>query len=60
MENPKTNFKTPFVPQGIGADLIATLEEFSRQDVDHFALMSQKRASYATENKFFKSQRSQF
>ena len=38
---------TPFVPQGIGADLIATLEGFTRADVDAFALESQKRATQA-------------
>ena len=53
--DPKTNFKIPFVPQGIGADLIATLEGFNRQEIDNFALMSQQRATYATENKYFKS-----
>ena len=52
---PKVNFNTYFVPQGIGADLIATLEAFSRQDVDNYALHSQKRAANATENKYFKS-----
>jgi acetyl-CoA C-acetyltransferase len=37
----------PLVPQGISADLIATLEEFSREDCDRFALASQQRASAA-------------
>ncbi|MBT9506921.1 acetyl-CoA C-acetyltransferase [Rhodoferax sp.] len=45
--DPETNSATAFVPQGIGADLIATLEGFSRQDVDAFALESQKRATKA-------------
>lgn len=45
--DPETNSATSFVPQGIGADLIATLEGFSRQDVDRFALTSQQRASAA-------------
>ena len=36
-----------FVPQGIGADLIATLEGFSRDDVDAFALRSHQRAAAA-------------
>jgi acetyl-CoA C-acetyltransferase len=40
---------TDFVPQGIGADLIATLEGFSRDDVDAFALESQRRAAAARE-----------
>jgi acetyl-CoA C-acetyltransferase len=37
----------PMVPQGISADLIATLEGFSREDVDAFALRSQQRAADA-------------
>ena len=44
--DPETNFETYFVPQGIGADLIATLEGFSRTDVDQFALRSQQRADF--------------
>jgi len=43
--DPETNFATSFVPQGIGADLIATLEGFSRADVDAFAYESQVRAA---------------
>ena len=39
--------KIAMVPQGISADLIATLEGFSRQDVDTFALSSQKKAAVA-------------
>lgn len=46
-QDPETNSATLFVPQGIGADLIATLSGFSRQDVDAFALESQKRAAAA-------------
>ncbi|WP_314410761.1 acetyl-CoA C-acetyltransferase [Pseudomonas kuykendallii] len=45
--DPETNLHTQFVPQGIGADLIATLEGFSRQDVDAFALRSQQKAARA-------------
>jgi len=47
MLDPRTSFDTSFIPQGIGADLIATLENFSREDVDAFALESQKRAAAA-------------
>jgi len=47
MSDPETNLGLGFVPQGIGADLIATMEEFSREDVDRFALRSQKRAAEA-------------
>ena len=46
-QDPETNSATLFVPQGIGADLIATLNGFSRQDVDAFALVSQQRAAAA-------------
>jgi acetyl-CoA C-acetyltransferase len=52
---PKVNLKIGFVPQGIGADLIATLEGFSREDVDNFALTSQERALKASEKGYFKS-----
>ena len=54
-QDPETNSATSFVPQGIGADLIATLEGFSRVDVDAFALESQKRAAYARTQGYFKS-----
>ena len=46
--DPETNIHTNFVPQGIGADLIATLEDFSRADVDAFALRSQQKAGRAS------------
>ena len=51
--DPATAFGTSFVPQGIGADLIATLEGFSRQDVDTFAVQSQQRAAKAQANGLF-------
>ncbi|WP_455914130.1 acetyl-CoA C-acetyltransferase [Pseudomonas syringae] len=47
MLDPHTNLHTHFTPQGIGADLIATLEGFSRDDVDLFAVQSQNKASLA-------------
>ena len=46
-QDPATNSATLFVPQGIGADLIATLSGFTREDVDAFAVESQKRAAAA-------------
>ncbi|CAD5109581.1 acetyl-CoA C-acetyltransferase [Zestomonas carbonaria] len=46
--DPATNLHTSFVPQGVGADLIATLEGFSREDVDSFALRSQQKAARAS------------
>jgi acetyl-CoA C-acetyltransferase len=45
--DPETSYDTSFVPQGIGADLIATLEGFSREDVDSYAVRSQERAAAA-------------
>ncbi|MFI6411446.1 acetyl-CoA C-acetyltransferase [Streptomyces sp. NPDC050585] len=47
MSDPMTNHDTRFVPQGISADLIATLEGFSRRDVDEYAALSQERAATA-------------
>ena len=47
--DPETNYDTSFVPQGISADLIATVEGFSREDVDEYAARSQERASAARE-----------
>ncbi len=51
----KVASRTNYVPQGIGADLIATIEGFTRQDLDEYALMSQKRAAEAIKNKSFRS-----
>ena len=51
--DPATNYDTYFVPQGIGADLIATLEGFSREDVDAFAVRSQHRAEAAWSGGYF-------
>lgn len=47
--------KTGFVPQGIGADTIATIDGYSREDVDAYALESQKRAAKARDNGWFDS-----
>ncbi|MFT4793100.1 MAG: acetyl-CoA C-acetyltransferase [Paracoccaceae bacterium] len=52
-EDPETNIQTGFVPQGIGADLIATIEGWSRDDVDAFAMESQKRAAHARDSGWF-------
>ncbi|MCF7551385.1 acetyl-CoA C-acetyltransferase [Pseudonocardia sp. WMMC193] len=51
--DPDTAYTTGFVPQGIGADLIATIEGFSREDVDTFAVESQTRAAKAWANGYF-------
>ncbi|OEJ24098.1 acetyl-CoA acetyltransferase [Streptomyces agglomeratus] len=45
--DPMTSWDTGFAPQGIGADLIATIEGFSRHDVDSYAALSQERAAEA-------------
>ncbi len=45
--DPETNLKSTFVPQGIGADLIATLDGYTRADVDAFAANSQQKAAAA-------------
>ncbi len=54
--DPTTVYDQYVVPQGIGADLIATLEGFSREDVDSYALESQRRAELAwREGRFSRS-----
>jgi acetyl-CoA C-acetyltransferase len=52
--DPQVAIKSYFTPQGIGADLIATLDGFSRDDVDAYAVESQKRAANAWKNGYFK------
>ncbi len=52
-QDPETNLATLFVPQGIGADLIATLDGFTRSDVDAFAVESQRRAAAARAAGYF-------
>jgi len=51
--DPVTNYDTYFVPQGIGADLIATTEGFTREDVDAFAVESQNKAEAAWTGGYF-------
>jgi len=53
--DPQVAIKSYFTPQGIGADLIATLDGFSRDDVDAYAVESQKRAANAWTNNYFKN-----
>ncbi|WP_293375168.1 acetyl-CoA C-acetyltransferase [Nevskia sp.] len=54
--DPRINEQLGFAPQGIGADLIASLEGFSRHDVDAFAVRSQQLAAKAwAEKRFAKS-----
>ncbi|WP_010542276.1 acetyl-CoA C-acetyltransferase [Dietzia alimentaria] len=45
--DPDTNYATHFIPQGVSADLIATLEGFTREDVDRYAVRSQANAKRA-------------
>lgn len=51
--DPYVTNKLSFTPQGVSADLIATLEGFSREDVDTYAVESQRRAALAWENGYF-------
>jgi acetyl-CoA C-acetyltransferase len=51
--DPQTAFHSYFAPQGIGADLIATLHGFSRNDADSYAVTSQQRAAHAWQSGYF-------
>ncbi|OXM67905.1 acetyl-CoA C-acetyltransferase [Amycolatopsis vastitatis] len=51
--DPATAYDNYIVPQGIGADLIATMEGFSREDVDAWAVRSQERAEAAWSGGYF-------
>ncbi|MER7168495.1 acetyl-CoA C-acetyltransferase [Micromonospora sp. NPDC000207] len=53
VSDPETALATSFVPQGISADLIATVEGFTRDDVDSYALRSQGRAATALRDGHF-------
>lgn len=54
--DPEVATKTGYSPQGVGADLLATLWDFSREDVDMFAVRSHQRAAKAwSEGHFSKS-----
>ena len=54
--DPTTTYDHYFVPQGIAADLVATIEGFNREDVDAYAVRSQQRAEVAwTEGRFKRS-----
>ncbi|MHA6694823.1 acetyl-CoA C-acetyltransferase [Homoserinimonas sp. A520] len=52
-QDPTTAYDTYFVPQGISADLIATVEGFTRTDVDEFAVASQEKADAAWQKGHF-------
>lgn len=53
LEDPELISKINYLPQGVSADLIATLEGFSREEVDTYALQSQQRAQVALKNQYF-------
>jgi len=55
MDDPVISAQIGFIPQGVSADLIATLEAFSRTDVDSYALLSQQRAAHAANAGYFRS-----
>jgi acetyl-CoA C-acetyltransferase len=48
-QDPETNLRTGFVPQGIGADLIATLDGYTRDEVDEFGVKSHQKAAAAAQ-----------
>ena len=52
--DPSVNMPSYFMPQGVSADLIATKYGFSRDDVDAYAVESQKRAAHSWEKGYFK------
>lgn len=51
--DPETNSKTEFIPQGVSADLVATIEGFTREEVDAYSVESQRRAAHAWEQGYF-------
>jgi len=51
--DPSVNIPAYFMPQGVSADLIATKYGFSRDDVDAYAVESQKRAAHAWKSGYF-------
>jgi acetyl-CoA C-acetyltransferase len=53
--DPETSFRTDFLPQGIGADLIAMLDGYTREEVDAYALRSQLKAASARDAGRFRS-----
>ena len=52
--DPQVNSKLGFIPQGISADLIATIEGFTRETVDNYALSSHRKAAAARKAGYFK------
>lgn len=52
-DDPATALKTEFIPQGLGADLLASMENISREEVDAYALRSHQYAARAQANGYF-------
>jgi acetyl-CoA C-acetyltransferase len=52
--DPAVAYGNYYAPQGIGADIIATLDGYTREDVDAFAVESQRKAAHAWQNGYFK------
>jgi acetyl-CoA C-acetyltransferase len=55
MGDPWVSMNTCFISQGLGADLLAQLDGFGREDVDAYALQSQQRATHARDEGYFTS-----
>ena len=53
LNDPEISIHSGSIPQGIGADTIANIEGWGREDVDAFALQSQRRAAHARDNGYF-------
>jgi acetyl-CoA C-acetyltransferase len=53
--DPAVSSQVKYIPQGVSADLIATLEKYSRQQLDEYALRAHERAHYAQQNGYFDS-----
>ncbi len=53
--DPKVSLATGSIPQGVSADLLATIEGITREEVDTYALRSQQLAATAVENRSFES-----
>jgi acetyl-CoA C-acetyltransferase len=51
--DPQVTYKNYYVPQGISADLIATLDGYSREQLDTYAMVSQSRAAHAWQECYF-------
>jgi acetyl-CoA C-acetyltransferase len=51
--DPESSYNNHYIPQGVSADLIATLDGFTREDVDRYAIESQQRAAKAWSNGYF-------